>query len=357
MSTEHGEQGAGRSPLADRAWGAPPASGSIRHCPEDFRVTERLGQEPDGDGEHLWLWVEKRERNTVDVARDLAAQAAVHPRSVSFAGLKDRNALTSQYFSIHLPGQADPDWSAWAIPGVLIHSALRSSRKIRRGRLKGNAFELTVRELKGERAAIEDRLAWIAAHGVPNGFGEQRFGGNNLARAHALFAGKLRRKPSRAKRGFYLSAARSLIFNRVLAERIRQGSWNRLLHGDVAMLDGSHSFFTADPDDTDQQQRCKALDLHPTGPMVGLGESPVSGEVAALEAAVAAEEPELVLGLERFQLEHQRRALRMAVRDLSWEFPDRDTLRLSFTLGQGSYATAVLRELIELHRPLEDGPD
>jgi len=335
-------------PGPDRAWGAVTSSGRIRSCPDDFRVVENLGHVPDGDGEHLWLSIEKRERNTVDVAVDLARCAGVHPRHVSFGGLKDRNAVTVQYFSIHLAGQADPAWSDWSIEGAQIVSAARSSRKIRRGRLRGNRFELVVRDLEGDLDGLVERLEKVRDGGVPNGFGEQRFGGNNLARAHALFSGQLRRKPSKNKRGFYLSAARSLIFNRVLNERIRHGNWNQLIDGDVAMLDGSHSIFPADAGDPDQIRRCSELDLHPTGPMVGEGDVPVTGLALTIEQSIADDETVFVDGLKKFRLQHQRRSLRMRVVDLTWDFPDPTTLNLNFSLGQGSYATSVLRELVNL---------
>ncbi len=333
------------------AWGGPPARGRIRVTPEDFRVTENLGHVPDGEGEHLWLWIEKREQNSAFVATALARAAGVHPRQLSFAGLKDRHAVTRQWFSLHLPGQPDPPWQDWALDGITILEASRSRRKIQRGRLAGNRFELTVRELDGELEALNDRLQRIRDHGAPNGFGEQRFGGNNLSRARALFAGQLRRKPSKDKRGFYLSAARSYLFNRVLEQRIADGSWNRLIDGDVAMLDGSHSHFPADWQDQEQIERCRLLDLHPTGPLAGEGESPVGGAVAELEAAVLDAEPELVQGLKQFRLQHQRRALRMRVAALEWSFPEPDVLCLSFVLGAGSYATAVLRELVDYREP------
>jgi tRNA pseudouridine13 synthase len=333
--------------MTNHAWGGPPVRGLIRSRPEDFRVTEDLGHVPDGAGEHLWLWTEKREQNTVTVATMLARAAGIHPRQVSFAGLKDRNAVTQQYFSMHLPGQDDPDWQAWTLDGVRILSAERSARKIQRGHLTGNRFELVIRSLDGDLDLLRQRLERVRNEGVPNGFGEQRFGGNNLARAHALFAGKLRRKPSKAKRGFYLSAARSLIFNLVLAERIEQGNWNRLIDGDVAMLDGSQSWFVADHSDADQVRRCEELDLHPSGPMVGAGDSPVGGKAAALEAVPVEQHADLVQGLIRFRLQHQRRALRMKVRELEWDLPDPQTLTISFALGQGCYATSVLRELVD----------
>ncbi|MFP4208930.1 MAG: tRNA pseudouridine(13) synthase TruD [Wenzhouxiangella sp.] len=335
------------------AWGGPAGRGLIRSQPDDFEVEEILGHEPTGDGEHLWLWVQKCEHNTVDVANLLAQRAGVHPRQVSFAGLKDRNAVTRQYFSIHLPGKSDPDWSAWSCPGMKIIRASRSGRKIQRGRLRGNRFTLVVRELQADFDALDHRLVCLRDQGAPNGFGEQRFGGNNIARARALFAGQMKRKPSRHKRGFYLSAARSLLFNRVLAQRLAAGSWNRLLPGDVAMLDGSHAFFVPEPDDEQLAARCARLDLHPTGPLAGSGDSPVSGPVAALEEAVFAAEPDLVQGLNRFGLQHERRALRMRVGALEWRRLQPDTLQLMFTLGQGSYATSVLRELIDYDLPTQ----
>ena len=329
------------------AWGGPPVSGRIRCEPEDFAVSEILGHEPDGQGEHLWLWVTKRERNTVDVAADLARAAGVHVRQVGFGGLKDRNAVTGQYFSIHLPGSDSPDWSQWDIHGVSIESASRSSRKIKRGRLRGNRFELVVRELEGDRDALGERLNAVRDQGVPNGFGEQRFGGNNIARALALFRGEMRRKPSKTKRGFYLSAARSLVFNHVLEERIRRGDWNRLIDGELAMLDGSRSFFAADPNDAEQVRRCEDQDIHPSGPLPGQGESPAGGEAAGIENRQFEAHRELVDGLAKFGMKQERRPLRMRVGDLEWDFPNDRTLRLAFSLGTGSYATSVLRELVD----------
>ncbi len=333
------------------AWGGPAGRGLIRTRPEDFEVEEILGHAPSGNGEHLWLWIEKRERNTVDVASMLARVAGVHPRAVSFAGLKDRNAVTRQYFSIHLAGKADPVGLGLDLPGVRILAAERSARKIQRGRLKGNRFILTVRELDGDCDTLEQRLAQMRDHGAPNGFGEQRFGGNNIARARALFAGEMRRKPGKHKRGFYLSAARSLLFNRVLEARIGDGTWNRIIDGDVAMLDGSHAFFVPESGDAEVAVRCERLDVHPTGPLAGQGVSPVGAEVALLEQRIFDAEPELVRGLEQFRLQHDRRALRMRVGELEWEFAEPNCLRLAFTLGSGSYATSVLRELINHDLP------
>ena len=337
----------------DYAWGGPAGRGLIRARPEDFEVEEMLGHSPSGAGEHLWLWVEKREHNTTDVAAMLARAAGVHPREVGFAGLKDRNAVTRQFFSVQLAGKPDPAWADWQLPGISILSASRSARKIQRGRLQGNRFVLWVRELEADRDALEQRLICLRDHGAPNGFGEQRFGGNNVARARALFAGQLKRKPSRHKRGFYLSAARSLLFNRVLQARIRTGTWNRMLDGDVAILDGSHSFFVPAPGDAEIAARCERLDLHPSGPLAGEGPSPVQGEVGELEAQVLDAEADLVRGLGQFRLRQERRALRTRVNELEWGFPEPNCLKLSFSLGSGSYATSILRELIQHDLPTQ----
>ncbi len=333
--------------MDERAHGGPAGRGAIRFAPEDFRVVERLGYAPAGAGEHLWLEVEKRGLNTLDVAARLAERAGVPVRAVGFAGLKDRNAVTRQPFTIHLPGREDPDTDDWSEDGLTIVSATRHQRKIQRGRLAGNRFELTVRDLDADRARLESCLQRIAERGVPNAFGEQRFGGNNVARAYRLFRGELRRSPSKRKRGFYLSAARSLIFNRVLAARIEDGSWDRVVDGDIVMLDGTRSTFAVERVDSEIERRASEQDLHPTGPLVGLGDSGVSGRPAELEAGIADRHQELVEGLRRFGLEADRRPLRMRVLAMEWALGADDTLALSFELRAGCYATAVLREALE----------
>ncbi|MGK7295534.1 MAG: tRNA pseudouridine(13) synthase TruD [Candidatus Wenzhouxiangella sp. M2_3B_020] len=333
--------------MAEHAHGGPVGTGRIRVAPEDFRVDERLGYSPSGEGEHLWLDVEKRGLNTMDAAARLAELAGVPVRAVGFGGLKDRNAVTRQPFSIHLAGREDPDWRSWSDGQLMIRSAARHHRKIRRGRLKGNRFRIVVRDLDADPDAIADRLHRVVATGVPNRFGEQRFGGNNIARAYRLFRGELRRSPSKRKRGFYLSAARSLIFNRVLDARIADGTWNRVIDGDIVMLDGTRSTFAADAADPDIRRRVGEQDLHPTGPLVGEGASGVSGSAARLEDEIVEGHRELAEGLAKFRLEADRRALRMRVLDLEWTFEGADVLVLRFSLRSGCYATAVLRELLE----------
>jgi tRNA pseudouridine13 synthase len=332
------------------AFGGPPLAGRLREQPEDFVVVEQLGFEASGSGEHAFLWVEKRGANTEWVARQLARFAGVAPVAVGFAGLKDRHAVTRQAFTVQLPGRSDPDWTAAGIEGVRILSATRHARKLPRGALSGNTFELTLRGIEGDRELASARLATIALRGLPNGFGEQRFGrdGGNLDAARAMFAG---RRVERAERSILLSAARSALFNRVLARRIEDASWDQLCSGDVAQLDGSGSIFGPLEPDEDLVLRCAGLDIHPTGPLWGSGELRCGGRVAALETAVAAGEPQIVAGLVAAGLRHERRSLRVRVAALQAQFEDPDVLRLSFGLPAGSYATSLLRELMVVTRP------
>lgn len=327
------------------AFGPPVLSAATRSTSEDFIVEEVLGFDPSGQGEHLFLVVEKRDANTVWVAQQLARWAGVAEHAVGYAGLKDRHALTRQAFTVHLPGREPPALDTFAIEGARVLSQHRHQRKLPRGALRGNRFTLTLRGVTGERDAIQARLTRIAAHGVPNAFGEQRFGrdGGNLAAARAMFAG---RRMSREKRSILLSAARSVLFNRILDERIRQGTWDRALPGDVFMLDGSHSVFGPEPIDDALIARIAAFDIHPTAALWGAGEPRSADAVRAIEQAVAAADPELAEGLVRAGLKQERRALRLPVRELEWRF-ETDALVLSFFLPAGSYATAVLDALGE----------
>lgn len=333
--------------------GIPGVSGCIRTQPEDFQVVEELGFEPAGYGEHVFLRVRKRAANTEWVARRIAAFAGVHPSAVSYAGLKDRHAVAEQWFSVHLPGKPDPDWTACREESFTVLDHKRHSRKLKRGALKGNAFRIVIRHLQGERNELEERLHRIEADGVPNYFGEQRFGhdGGNLNKAEGMFSGQ---EPvqNRHQRSLYLSAARAQVFNQVVSRRVAEGTWNRALAGDVMMLAGSHSLFPVAVVDDDIRRRAAAMDIHPTGPLWGAGELPSRGEVLALEQGVAHEFPVFCQGLEQARLEQERRPLRIAVADINLEFQEDHNVLLSFKLSAGAYATAVLRELISSALPL-----
>ena len=334
-------------PVALRgAFGAPVLAARIRAQAEDFRVEELDGFEASGEGEHLLLTIEKCGMNTAFVAREIAHWAGVAEHAVGYAGLKDRHAVTRQRFSVQLPGREAPDVASLERDGLRVLAQERHRRKLPRGALAGNRFELVLRDVAGDRAAIEERLAQVAAHGVPNAFGEQRFGhgGGNVNKALSMFAG---RRVGREQRSLLLSAARSVLFNRVLDARVADGSWERGMDGEVWMLAGSRSVFGPEPWSDALAGRLAGFDIHPSGPLWGRGDLRSQGPCRELELAALADAESLALrdGLERAGLEQERRALRVRADGLAWEWADPASLRLAFSLPPGSYATAVLAQL------------
>jgi tRNA pseudouridine13 synthase len=329
------------------AHGPPPTGGRIRVEPEDFFVDEVLGFEPDGAGSHVVLRVEKRGANTGWVAAQLARAGGVHVRDVGFSGHKDRRALTRQAFSIPWPAATPLDAClALAGEGYRVLSADRHGRKLRPGSHRANRFVLVLRDLDGAVAAIDERLRLIGEQGVPNYFGPQRFGrdGGNLARVRAWAEGGPAPR-DRAQRGFALSAARSELFNLVLDERVRRGDWSRLLRGEAVMLDGRRSFFPAPLIDAVLEERAGRMDVHASGPLWGRGESPATDVAREVEDSVGIREPALIALLAAQGLDHERRSLRLPVRALSWTHEAR-ALRVEFELPRGTFATAVLHELL-----------
>ena len=328
-----------------RAWGGPAGCGRLRACAEDFVVDEVLGFAPDGEGEHQLLRVRKTGANTEWVARQIAAFAGLPQQAVSWAGLKDRHALTPQWFCVHTGLHGGPDWSALAADSFGVLEAHRHRRKLRPGALEGNHFRIRVRGFVGDRVELVRRLDQVSRRGVPNYFGEQRFGRGegNLFRAQALFAGEIRRPP-RHQRGLWLSAARSQLFNQVLALRVERGDWDWPLPGDCMQLAGSGSFFAAGAVDLALVARTRAGDIHPSGPLWGRGVSAAEGEAGAVEASALSGFESWIRGLAA--ADQERRALRLPVADWAWGWVGEDGLELSFSLRAGAYATAVLRELI-----------
>ena len=326
------------------AHGGPPLRGRLRASAEDFVVDEVLGFSADGAGEHALLQIEKRDANTEWVAQQLARFAGVAPMSVGYSGLKDRHALTRQAFSVHLPGRKDPDWQALDIEGVRIVEVSRHAKKLKRGVHRGNRFRIRLTDIEGDREKAVLRMDEVAKCGLPNYFGDQRFGrnGDNLRSAQALFAGA---RMGRSQRGFALSAARSYLFNLVLAHRVERKIWDQALQGEVWMLAGSHSIFGPQTIDDDLRGRLATFDIDPTGALWGRGELRSSGEVAEIEAAVALAEATLADGLVANDLRQERRSLRLRASDSNHEWQQDGSLVLSFSLPSGTFATSVLREI------------
>ncbi|GGB52967.1 tRNA pseudouridine synthase D [Oceanisphaera marina] len=335
--------------------GEPECSGRLKAAPEDFIVREDLGFLPCGEGEHILLHIRKRGQNTQWVARELARLAGVAQRDVTWAGLKDRHAVTEQWFGVHLPGKTEPDFSSLENDDVQILARARHNKKLKTGALKGNWFELTVTELSGQEF-LASRLAAIAARGVPNYFGDQRFGHHfgNLDQARAMFNG--RRIKDRNKRSLYLSAARSYLFNLAASKRLAAGCGEQLLAGDCLMLAGTQSFFTLNEDnplDDAMQARFAEGDVRISSPMWGRGRLSSEDSAAELELSALSEQEDLCQGLEANGLKQERRALLLKPLDMSWQL-EQDRLRLSFWLPAGSYATSLVRELVKDEQANED---
>ena len=336
--------------VLEREFGPPPP-GDYRAIPEDFRVEEVLDFVPGGEGEHLWLFIEKRDLTTAMVARELARLCEVSPRVVGYAGMKDRVAVTRQWFSVQLPGREAPAGlvAQLAEHDIRVLDRARHPRKLKRGVHRANRFCLRLTGAAVADSALEARWQRLCSAGVANYVGPQRFGadGRNLQRARAVLARGWRKRDDRE--GMLLSAARSFLFNELLAARVRDDSWATPLPGEVVMLDGSASQFSLAPDDEAQRielvERARRLDLHPTGVLWGVGESRALGEAEAHEAALVARYPGLCGGLERAGVRLARRALRLRLGDPRLTRGDGE-LWLTFSLPRGAFATAVLRELL-----------
>jgi len=331
-----------------RAYGGAIGPGTIRSVPEDFRVAEIPLVTPDGAGEHCWLYIRKRNSNTSWVANQLADFAGVAQKVVSYAGMKDRNAVTEQWFSVQLPGREDPDWQAINNDEFQVLEAHRHSRKLKTGALRGNRFQICVRGVEADGEQVNTRLEQLK-QGIPNSFGPQRFGhnGDNLVQAERLLA-RPKARVSRNKRSIWLSAVRSALFNRVLAARIEAGNWNQPLRGDAFQLEGKSAVFAADVIDRELEARCAAGEIHPTGPLCGSGDRIVTGEADALEQTVLAPYRDWIDGLDAFRMNHARRALRVMPGELDWTQQAGDQWLLSFSLPSGSYATSLLYEVFEV---------
>jgi tRNA pseudouridine13 synthase len=316
------------------------ARATLKHLNADFRVTELPLQLPCGEGEHLWLDVEKDGANTAFVAQQLAQAAGLQDRVVGYAVLKDRYAITRQWFSLYLPKGETPDLTALQHPEFKVLGQRRHVKKLRAGDLQGNRFCIVLRDVGGGPdavPAIEAKLQAVAAQGVPNYFGAQRFGfeGGNVAQGRAMLAREIRVRNPKQK-GLYLSAVRSFVFNEVLALRIQQGLWGQTLPGDVV----------------DEAGR-------PTGPLWGRGREGTTEQAQALENSVAARHAALCEGMEYAGLDQDRRALVASPLDMAWSWPQADQLVLSFSLPAGTYATSVLSEILhttEPQRHTEDEP-
>ena len=328
-------------------YGKPTTHGLYKQQYEDFMVIEELGFELTGEGEHVLVYLEKKDYNTIFVAEQLAKYVGISAKNVSYAGLKDRQAITQQWFSLHLPGKETPDFTQFNLTGCRILQINRHNKKLKIGALKGNRFKIVLRNIS-DKQAIESKLNLIKKHGVPNYFGEQRFGRdqNNITQAIKWASGEISVK-DRKKRSFYLSAARSVIFNQIVSQRIEQNIEQTVLDGDILQLSKSNSWFLSKTEELLLlQQRLQNGEINITAPMVG--DSPLSTTSIALEFETNCLKRwscfEQLFKKER--METSRRSTLLRPEELKWQWVRDNNIEISFYLPSGCYATSVLRELI-----------
>jgi tRNA pseudouridine13 synthase len=293
-----------------RASNTEPAFGVIKQEPEDFYVEELLAPELLDKGEHVWLWVDKIGQNTEYVAEKIAEFANVKLMDVGYSGLKDRWARTRQWFSVYLGNKPEPDWTLWSCTGVTLLKTGRQLKKLRRGEHSANRFAIRVRQFQPAPDTLRV-LSDIRARGFPNYFGPQRFGmqAANLSRGLKFFKGEI--KASRSQRAFYLSAARSYLFNLNLARAVSGSSWLSESQG---------------------------------GPLYG-DEIPGKTQLQEAERKVLEGHPEFAAAIHKNRLKLERRPYVIVPEDLTWCL-EHDQLLLEFTLPSGCFATSLLAEFM-----------
>lgn len=318
------------------------ASGRIKLLPEDFCVEENLGFELSGEGEHLCLLIEKKQLNTEEMAKIIAKELHLPFKAVSYAGLKDKYAITTQWFSVHLPGLSDPELAWLNTDNYRLLKAMRHHKKLKIGALKSNHFRIKIHDFEYDSSELTARIQQVKAQGVPNYFGPQRFGnhGSNLEKARTLLLENKKVK-NHHLRGIYYSAARAFLFNQILSLRVQNGCWNRSIKGDLMMLSGTNSVFQVDTIDDDIVRRVSEHDIFPAAALWGEGHERLVDE--ALHSQTTALNPwkEWCTALEQHRLRKSYRSMILLPEQL--EFKEN---RFEFTLPKGTFATTVLGELL-----------
>ena len=320
-------------------YGKPEATADFKCLPEDFIVDEVLGIDLTGKGEHVCLHIIKKQINTLDVAKKIGKLAGTHVKNVSYAGLKDRHGVCSQWFSVPVPIKTEIDFKALNDDYIFVANQVRHNRKLRIGCHSGNRFTIKLRNISKPL----DVLSRINAvrQGVPNYFGEQRFGhdAHNLTLAERMFAGEHIR--DRKLRSMVISAARSHIFNQIVSMRVKEHGLAKTWHREIFLLNGSNAFFEADISD-ENISRLVSGDICLSAPLVGKGEKGLIDQ----EKHFLKEFSAWHHGLADLGLKNERRALRLIPADLNVKTLSKESIELSFALPKGTFATAILRELV-----------
>ena len=327
-------------------YGTPQATGILKDSPADFQVTEELGFDPSGEGEHLFLWVEKSGLSTPELINRIARDFSLAPRHIGYSGLKDKHAVTRQWLSLHLPGKQPANDIDVADDYRILRQA-RHHKKLRPGTHKFNTFRIRILGVTGFPQETREQLQQVVGGGFANYFGAQRFGRkqDNVSQALAQLS---TRKLSRARKGILLSSLRSFLFNEILRRRISRGYWQLPLAGDVFMLRGSHSIFAAELDEG-LINRYRQLDISSTASLYGTGPDRLSAEPHLIESRVFAEHVDITHCLDQQGAKRQMRPLRAIVEDLNYDYDARaKSLLLEMRLPTGCYVTTLLNHFVKL---------
>ena len=320
------------------------ATAIFKATPDDFIVEESLSFELTGEGEHLYFFIEKSSLSTTYVADQLARWAGVVPRDVSYAGLKDRQSVSRQWFSIWVPGKALPE-TPFELPNTRVLKMKKHDRKLRRGAISENRFTILLKSVQGDVEALESRLSLIASEGVPNYFGPQRFGhhGANVTDAVQVLG---RRKLNRDRKSMLLSAVRSYLFNASLDQLVQSRSWKEVVIGQPLQLSGSKSWFVAEGTE-DEAARVVSGDCSPTCALYAGSKGRDYIVPSDSEQSIIEQFNELTTLLDKERLDHARRSTILRPTNLCFEWQGND-LSLTFGLPTGTYATSILAEVLTL---------
>lgn len=325
-------------------------TGKLKTEATDFKVVENLGFEPSGEGEHLFLLVEKIGLSTHELVDLLAKDFKLKPRDIGYSGMKDKQAVTQQWLSLHLPGQMFR-FEMPAVSGYTIVDQGWHNRKLKRGSHRSNSFEVLIRDVDLFGDETRRQIDLIESTGMANYFGQQRFGEqqDNVSRAIQVFGNPRKtRKLGRNKKSLYISALRSHLFNQILSHRIESGHWQEPIDGDIYMLAGSHSIFYEKLNE-EILNRFQHFDISSTVSLYGEGESRLSGRALEIENKVYAENSTIVDCLLAQKAKLQMRATRVVVEDLYVEYQEKEkTLLIEATLPSGSYFTTLLDHFIDI---------
>lgn len=313
---------------------------------EDFIVEEILGFDLSGEGEHLWLYIQKTGMNTQEAIKRISHYSNIPKRHIGYSGLKDKQAVTSQWLSLYLPGKEDIDFSQFNDENIIIKTLKRHNKKLKVGTHKQNRFILTLRDIQKEFSEIESTLQSIKQNGYINYYGEQRFGHDNLSLATQWIKGTY--TPKRHEKGFLYSVIRAYLFNAYIDDRLAQGTFEKPLIGDIVSLSHGSSFFKVDSAaEKDIKARFKKGEILLAAPLIGKLQK-LHYDDEALQSYLRFCEPyqEYIDFLNSENLEMQFRATKVLPENLSYQYNENDnTLVLHFTLIKGAYATTLVDAL------------